>query len=379
MAEQKGITTALSSVVNQFLPHIERQLDGNGVKMDGYSKQCVINALSAIHSTLDSRGVQWNDKQFDRSTLTQALLSVASLKLNASASPREVYFQLRNVPIKDGTGKTTGWKKQIEMGIEGDGNDAILARFGREIKKVGQFWLVREHDEFEYPRYVGLEVEPPKWTPSGKGDVVRVVYPILKNDNSVEFYIAEREDVARNLVAHINNNLMNETFGICADRYKATDKQKKEIAAKKAEILKKAKELGLDALDDPELQEYISPAWKEYQSREQMIIRKMRNNVVKKIPKDFGNAFIEMTYAENADETLAQANREIAEHANSEVVDIEYEECEEDVSAHIADEEQSEEVQQPEPHTQEDKPSDTLFDVPPQKPNANKRRGPSWA
>jgi len=383
MADQKKeVVTALSSVVNQLSTHIERLLVSNGVKMDGYAKQCVINSISAIHSVLDAKNIKWNDAQFDRSTVDQALQFVACMKLNASASPREIYYQIRNVAIKDGKGNTIGWKKQLELGIEGDGNDSILARFGRDVKKVAQFWMVREHDQFEYPKYNGLDMEPPKWTPSGKGDVVRVVYPVLKTDHSVEFYIAEREDVTRNLIAHISNNMMNATFGICADRYKATDAQKKQIAAKKAEILKKAKELGLDATDDPELQEYISPAWKEYQSREQMIIRKMRNNIVKKIPKDFGSAFIEMTYAESSDETLAQANREITEYANGEVIDIELEDVEsgndhETEQTNPAKEDKFTEVGLPDPSTTEGQPAEVLFDEPPKKTN-KPRRGPSW-
>lgn len=321
MAEQKQFTTALASVNNAFLPMIERQLTGNGIKMDDYAKQCVVSAISAIHTVLDNQGIAWNNPQLDNSNVTQALLSVASLKLNAAASPREVYFQVRNVKKKDKDGKEC-WSKKVEMGIEGDGNDSILARFGRDVKKVGQFWMVRENDNFEYPKYNGLAFDPPKWTPSGKGDVVKVVYPIIKNDNTIEFYIGERDDVARNLLAHINSNLMNETFGICVDRFKATPDQKKQIAIKKAEVLKKAKNLGLESLDDAELQSWISPAWTEYHSREQMIIRKMRNNIVKKIPKDFGNAFVEMTYSEQSDDTLKSVNQEIKENANSVVIDI---------------------------------------------------------
>jgi len=319
MAE-KQFSTALAKVNNAFLPMIERQLSGNGIQMDNYAKQCVISALSSIHTVLDTKGVAWDDPQLDNSNITQTLLSIASLKLNASASPKEVYFQLRNTKIKI-DGKDV-WKKKIEMGIEGDGNDAILARFGRDIEKVGQFWLVRENDQFEYPKYNGLEFEPPKWSPSGKGDVVKVVYPVIKKDKTIEFYIAERDDVAKNLIAHINNNMMNETFGVCADRYKATPDQRAQIAIKKTEVLKRAKELGLNSLDDPEMQKWISPAWTDYHSREQMIIRKMRNNVVKKIPKDFGSAFIEMTYSEQSDEALKIANQEIRENANGDVIDI---------------------------------------------------------
>ncbi|MFS8214773.1 hypothetical protein [Paenibacillus sp. S29] len=314
-------STVLSKVNDNYFPMIERQLTGNGIQMDQYSKSCVINAISSINNALDAKGITWNDDQLDRSNITQTLIQVASLKLNAAASPREVFFQVRNIKVKGPDNKDI-WKKQVEMGIEGDGNDAILARFGRDVKKVGQFWLVREGDDFTYPVYTGFDVVPPKWTPKGKGDVIRIVYPIMKADNTVEFHIAERDDVSRNLIAHMSNNMMNETFGVCADRFKATPDQRKQIASRKSEIIQKAKSLGLAALDDPDLQPYISPAWTEPQSREGMLIRKMRNNVVKKIPKDFGHAFIELTYQEAADETYGEVQREIAENANRTVIDV---------------------------------------------------------
>ena len=41
-------------------------------------------------------------------------------------------------------------------------------------------------------------------------------------DGTIDYLIAEREPVKTNLIAHIRNNLMNETFGICENRYKAT-------------------------------------------------------------------------------------------------------------------------------------------------------------
>lgn len=313
--------TGLAKITNTFAPMIESQLMSNGVNMDQYSKQCVINAISSINTVLDSKGITWGDEQLDRNNITQILLNVASLKLNAAASPREVYFQLRNVKIKTSDNKDI-WKKQIEMGIEGDGNDAILANFGRNVDKVYPYWLVRENDHFEYPKFRGVEYEPPVWSPTGQGEVVRVVYPVLHTDKTLHYYISEREDVVKNLIAHMNNNMMNETFGICADRFKATQDQKKQINAKKQEILNRAKGLGIAALDDPELQLYISPAWSEYHSRESMLIRKMRNNVVKKIPKDFGSAFVEMLHDEVTDPDFDEVRREIAANANSEPIDI---------------------------------------------------------
>ena len=302
--------TQLTKVNETYLPMITNQLENNNIKLSEYSKSCVANAISTINTVLDTNGVTWGDASLDTNGITQILLSVAALQLNASANPRECYFQIRNVSVKGADGKAV-WKKKIEMGIEGDGFDSLVSRFGRDVKKVFPHWLVREDDDFKYPRYAGIEITPPEWQPKGTGKVVRVVYPIQSTDGNVEYYISERADVKKNLIAHISNNMMNETFGVCADRYKATDEQKVKIAEKKREVLDKAKELDLDALlDNVEFDKFISPAWKEEQSRESMIIRKMRNNIVKKIPKDFGSSFVDEIYNENSDETYKTYNAE---------------------------------------------------------------------
>lgn len=318
MSEQKTTTetsykTQLTKVNETYLPMITNQLENNNITLSEYAKSCVANAISTINNVLDTNGVSWSDASLDTNGLTQILLSVAALQLNASANPRECYFQIRNVAVKGADGKSTTWKKKIEMGIEGDGYDALVNRFGRDVKKVYPHWLVREDDDFKYPRYAGLELTPPEWQPKGTGKVVRVVYPIQSTDGCVDYYISERADVKKNLIAHISNNLMNETFGVCADRYKATDEQKVQIAEKKREILNKAKELDLDSLlDSADFDKYISPAWKEEQSRESMIVRKMRNNIVKKIPKDFSSSYVAEIYNENSDETYKTYNTEYA-------------------------------------------------------------------
>ncbi|QKS71688.1 hypothetical protein FLK61_34260 [Paenalkalicoccus suaedae] len=324
-------STGLAKVSSTYAPMIERQLTSNGVNMDDYSKSCVVNAIAAINNVLDTKGIKWNDADLDQNNLTDILLKVSALKLNASSDPREVYFQTRNVKVKV-PGQKDAWKKQIEMGIEGDGNDAILSRFGRDVKQVAQVWLVREGDAFTYPTYTGLELSPPSWSPTGKGKVLRVVYPIIKTNDVVEYHIGEREDVVRNLIAHIKNNLMNETFGIAKSRFDASPKQKQEIDAKKNEIMNKVKEMSLDdALDSEDIQQYISPAWKDPQSRESMIIRKMRNNVVKKIPKDFATSFASIQYERaTTDEYTKQVQEDISRNANQAFIDIPHSEVDDD-------------------------------------------------
>lgn len=322
MTAKKEFGTQLTKVNDTFMPLILSQMQKNNIQMTAYSKTCVLHAISAINATLDKAGISWNSQELDKSTVSDILIKVACFQLNAAASPREVYFQTRNVKSASGE-----WKKQIEMGIEGDGNDALLARFGRGVVEVGQFWKVREKDDFTYPSFNGLDMDPPKWTPKGGGKLVRIVYPIIKSGKDgkrcVEFYIAEREDVIKNLIAHINSNMMNETFGFAESKRKATNDQKTKIEARKRDLLRKANDLGLDgALDDPELQPWISPAWTEFHSRESMIERKMRNNAIKKIPKDFGNGAMETMFEETTDEAYRSASREIQDHANREMIDV---------------------------------------------------------
>ena len=316
MSEEKKETsfeTQLARVNNAYLPLVTTQLESNNITFSEYAKSCVMNAIAAINNALDAQGISWKDPSLDTSNMTQVLLTVATLQLNATSTANEVYFQIRNVSTKGADGKAV-WKKKIELGVQSDGWDALLARFGRNVKKVYPHWLVREDDDFKYPRYVGLEMTPPEWQPKGTGKVVRVVYPIQSTDNTVDYYIAERADVKKNLIAHISNNLMNETFGVCADRYKATDEQKQKIAEKKREVLTKAKELELDELlDSAEFDKFISPAWKEEQSRESMIVRKMRNNVVKKIPKSFETSLENELFNESADEAYKTYNEEYVE------------------------------------------------------------------
>lgn len=307
----------IATVTNACVESTRQMLEERGVTFDEYSKKCVIAAMGSIYSMIHNQGLSPNE--INAANLQSILLAIAALKLNANAVPRECYFQVRSVNVAK-KGQKAVWEKQIEMGLEGDGNDALTAKFGRGVKTVHPYWLVRSEDEFSYGKRVGLNIEPPTWTPKGNGNVVRVVYPIEYVDGRVEYLIGERSDVLKNLYAHLSNNLMNETFGICENRYDATPAQKKQIAEKKKTIMDRAKELGnLDKiLDDTELQQYISPAWSEPQSRESMIIRKMRNNVMKKVPKDFGNPVAAHEYRMLDDVVYQQVQEEIEERANAE-------------------------------------------------------------
>ena len=153
---------SLVKASNYFVPQVEDQLKRSQLNMTDYQKMCVTGAMQQIYQVIVENDI---DPNTVTSNVNNILLTVAALQLNANAQPREVYFQTRNTKDKAGT-----WHKVIEMGIEGDGNDALLNRFGRNVAYVHPFWQVREGDKFEYPKHMGIELTPPVWEPVGDAD-----------------------------------------------------------------------------------------------------------------------------------------------------------------------------------------------------------------
>lgn len=326
VAKKQEFTTGLSQWTNTITGLVSRDFEQNGVQYDEYSKQCAMNAMSTIYQLAQNTD-KTDMNNLNTSNLREVVAQCASLKLNANAMPREVYFQLRSKQING------QWLKMVEMGVEGDGNDALLRQFGNNVDTVYPVWLVKEGDDFTYPRRRGIEIEPAEWTPKGLSDkTVRVVYPVKLKDGTIEYLIAEREPVRTNLIAHIKNNMLNETFGFVTGknskgkdrtRYDATAEEKAKINAKKEEILSAVRECETleDILKCEVAKPYISAAWLD--TPEAMIVRKMRNNAIKKFPKNL-NSMASSSLLQ-LDEAYKASQEEIAENENSEEFAIEEE------------------------------------------------------
>ena len=318
VAPKKEFTTAISQWTNSITNLVTRDFNEVGVPLDEDNKRCAAHAMESIFHLVTESGIDM--KNLNTSNLREVVEHCASLKLDAAAMPRECYFQLRRK--KNGN----NWTASVEMGIEGAGYEAMLRNYGVNVKTVYPTWVIKDGDTFVFPKRKGLKVEPPEWEPAGKSNkVIRVVVPIMLNDGTEQYLMSDRKDVVVNLFAHIRNNLMNETFGICENRYKATDKQKDEIAGKKEEIYEKLRQCETvdEMLAVPEARPYISAAWLD--STEAMITRKMINNCVKKFPKSL-NTIAHRSALEMNDEYKA-AQEEIAENENAEdFIDITEEE-----------------------------------------------------
>ena len=309
VVEKKQFTTSLSQWSNEITGLIARDYEACGVQFDDYSKKCALEAMTSIY-TLVKNDDKVNMGNLDTSNLRGIVEHCASLKLNASAYPRECYFQLRSVKVGN------EWQKVVEMGIEGAGYDSLLANYGKDVEQVYPYWVIKEGDTYIPPKHKGLEVTPPEWEEKGLSDkAIRVVYPVKLKDGSVTYLSADRNSVKVNLLAHVKQNMMNATFGICADRYKATEKQKEEIKAKKDEILNALRACATvdDMLACEIARPFISGAWLD--TPESMIQRKMCNNATRKFPKNYDpmarQAQIEM------DEVYQTSQEEIANNANT--------------------------------------------------------------
>lgn len=308
MSEAQKPTTALSYWTNNITDLVVSDFKEHGEAFDGYAKTCAMNAMSNIYELVKSDGTDMQN--IDTSNLRQIVAECAGLRLNANAFPREVYFQIRNKKIGD------KYVKTVELGIESAGMETMMREYGADVKRLYDWWIVREGDEFVYPHRKGLEITPPEWEEKGMSQkVARVVLPVEKTDGTVIYLISEREGVMVNLRAHVKNNLMNETFGICENRYKATAEQKTKIQAKKDEIYAELDKCTTvdEMLACPVARPYISDAW--LSSTESMIITKLKNNAIRKYPKNFSNiarrSFLE------TDEVYKATQEDIEENENS--------------------------------------------------------------
>ena len=210
-------STGLGKAQEYYMAEIGTIANNNKVALDAEQVTCGNNMISAMFNQAAKAGASLNS--FDRNEIIQILQKATMLRLNVAAEPHECYLITRNQKVGD------SWVKKFEFGIEGDGNDKMLRKYGVDVKKVHKFWGVREPDEFTYPSFNGLEITPPTWKPKDYySKIVRVVYPIEKTDGTIEWNIAEREEVRINLLAHINQNIMKNKDYTDATRAKFTER-----------------------------------------------------------------------------------------------------------------------------------------------------------
>lgn len=270
MNDKKQELTTLKgglALQDQLLNELDVAAKNMGQDFTDYGKKCVVNAIASLVIYTKQNNVPFTE--FDPTLVRLALQNIGYTELNIAAIPSECYFDIR---------KTKDGKRTLTIKPQGAGNEKLLRAYGVNVKEVKNAWLIREGDEFTYPSFNGLEMTPPKWTPkSYDGKVIMVVYPVIKLDNSVEYLIATREGIKPNIIAQVRQNSL-------------YDKDKDRIYA---QIEEDAEKLTVDQLlAKPEWAKIINPTYTSGGSKEQMILRKMKNNALKNYPKEYRDAFM---------------------------------------------------------------------------------------
>lgn len=323
----KTETRALSGTLkaqNELVAELDLSAAETGVAFSEYGKKCVMNAIAGLVTMAQSQGIGFN--QINGSLLKLALQNIGYTELNYAAMPSEVYFDLRK--STDDKGNVT---YTPSMKPQGAGNEKLVRKYGVGIKELKPAWLVRDGDEFSYPSFNGIEMTPPKWTPkSYDKKVIMVVYPLIKQDGSVEFLISTREGIKPNIIAQIRQNTL----------YAFKDYQTKKVDEKKRdefynELNKFAEEHTVDELlAEEKYSKYVNPTYTSGGSKESMILRKMKNNALKNYPKEYDSATmrnaVENMWEDKDDSVLekpkvekdvvAKVEKEIAETNTSEAV-----------------------------------------------------------
>lgn len=266
-----------------LLRELEQTAETTNQNFSEYGKKCIMNAIAGIVTYCKNNEI--DIEKIDATLLRLSLQNIGYTELNYSSMPSEIYFDIR----KSDNGKYT-----VTIKPQGAGNEKLTRKYGVGLKKdigLKPAWLIREGDEFTYPSFDGLKMTPPKWTPkSYDKKIVMVVYPAEKIDGSVEYLIATRESVKANIIAQIRQNALY-SFMYETNGKKYPDKKAREKFY--AELDNESENMSVDELIKSEkYQKYINPTYTSGGSREQMILRKMKNNALKNYPKEYDNAYI---------------------------------------------------------------------------------------
>lgn len=323
----KTETRALSGTLkaqNELVAELDLSAAETGVAFSDYGKKCVMNAIAGLVTMAQAQGIGFN--QINGSLLKLALQNIGYTELNYAAMPSEVYFDLRK--STDDKGNVT---YTPSMKPQGAGNEKLVRKYGVGIKELKPAWLVRDGDEFSYPSFNGIEMTPPKWTPkSYDKKVMMVVYPLIKQDGSVEFLISTREGIKPNIIAQIRQNTLYAFKDYTT--HKVDEKKRDEFYN---ELNKFAEEHTVDELlAEEKYSKYVNPTYTSGGSKESMILRKMKNNALKNYPKEYDSATmrnaVENMWEDKDDSVLekpkvekdvvAKVEKEIAETNTTEAV-----------------------------------------------------------
>lgn len=290
-------TVSMMAVQKSYIDNIGKGLESIAGAITPYQALCGYNVLNKINTLLATEGLTNKSENVNSDSVNDAIKFAMIYQLNTDNNEIFVIARNKKNKVKDAYGnEKEKWEKLIECKPQYKGQLKIISTYGRNVKKVYPEWVVREGDDFTYATMKGVEVVPPTWTRKDQdGKIVRVVVPVEYDDGFIDYRIAERESIATNIKAQINQSLMGE---------------KDEDTASKIKTLMKEKTLD-ELLSDSTLSPYINETYKGISS-EEMIITKLVINATKRVPIDYKNAFTRELYENTFDNSDVYKKNHIA-------------------------------------------------------------------
>lgn len=303
----------------ELVNELEKSASLMGQDYTPYGKQCVINAVAGLVAYCRQNSVSLSD--IDPIMMRLSLQNVGYVELNYAAIPSEVYFDIRKIKVKvknENNEETEKEMIQATIKPQGAGNEVLVRKYGVGVKeKTGlhSAILIREGDKFVMPIYNGLTITPPVYEPkleNANNKVIALMYIVEKVDGSVEYLITTREGIKPNLIALVRQNALykfkKEVVGKNGKKYYEIDYEKRDAFYQ--EVNEEFAKLSVDEiLNDQRWSDYINPTYTSGGSKEQMVIRKMKNNALKNYPKEYDNAFMREAVEnmfEDSDETVTE-------------------------------------------------------------------------
>ncbi len=290
-------TVSMMAVQKSYIDNIGKGLETLIGNITPYQALCGYNVLNKINTLLATEGLTHKADKVNNDSVNDAIKFAMIYQLNTDNNEIFVIVRNKKNKAKDAYGNDIEkWEKIIECKPQYKGQLKIISNYGRNVKKVYPEWVVREGDDFTYATMKGVEVIPPTWTRKDQdGKIIRVVVPVEYNDGFIDYRIAERESIATNIKAQINQSLI-------------TEKEKDTVLKVKTLM----KDMSLDQLlADSTLSPYINETYKGISS-EEMIITKLVINATKRVPIDYKNAFSRELYEKTFDNADVYKKNHIA-------------------------------------------------------------------
>lgn len=255
----KSLAVAANKIANLYISDVSNLNEAVGIPMTEESKRCAINAVLSLCGEIGASEVA----KLPKEQIVQVLQFVSINGLDVFNG--QVFLDKRK-------NKNGGWS--VKATPMGSAYEIMTAHFGVNVKTVHPARIVHEEDEFELPQFDGLKMTNVKHKMTLKGldgKAIAVYYIIEKNDGTLDFAIATRDGVAKNLMAQILNASL------------------RSADANRGEMMKRMEGKDLDQiLSDPYFAPWISPAYRSPASRETMIIAKMKKNALMHYTRDLG-------------------------------------------------------------------------------------------